>query len=80
MAGARKSKRQCAKKGCASKTRRGRLDYVTHKGDKYYNRKGHRQTRNAKGQKGRPYSRRKTSSKKRGSRKQKSLFSQILGI
>ena len=80
MAGTRKSKRRCAKKGCASKTRKGRLDYVTHKGDKYYNRRGHRQTRNAKGQKGRPYSRRKAPTRKRSSRKQKSLFSQILGI
>lgn len=76
----RQSKRRCAKKGCASKTRKGRLDYVTHKGSKYYNRRGHRQTRNAKGQKGRPYSRRKASTRKRSSRKQKSLFSQILGI
>ena len=54
----RKSKRR-PKKGQKSKTRKGRLDFVTHKGDKYYNRKGHRQTRNRKGKKGRPYASRK---------------------
>ena len=43
------------KKGQPSRTRKGRLDFVTHKGDKYYHRKGHRQTRNRKGKKGRPY-------------------------
>ena len=43
------------KKGSRSKTRKGRKDFVTHKGSKYYNRKGHRQTRNAKGKKGKPY-------------------------
>jgi len=32
-------------KGKASKTRKGRKDFVTHKGDKYFNRKGHRQTK-----------------------------------
>jgi hypothetical protein len=81
MAVRKQSKKRCAKKGCASKTRKGRLDYVTHKGSKYYNRRGHRQTRNAKGVKGRPYSRRKASTRKRKSaKKQKSLFSQILGI
>ena len=32
-------------KGKASKTRKGRQDFVTHKGDKFYNRKGHRQTK-----------------------------------
>lgn len=80
MVAKRQSKRRCAKKGCASKTRKGRLDYVTHKGSKYYNRRGHRQTRNAKGIKGRPYSRHKSSSKKKLSKKQGFLFRQILGI
>jgi len=47
------------KKGQRSKTRKGRLDFRTHKGDKYYNRNGHRQTRNRKGKKGRPYASRK---------------------
>jgi hypothetical protein len=32
-------------KGKASKTRKGRKDFVTHKGDKYFHRKGHRQTK-----------------------------------
>ena len=54
----RKSKRH-PKKGQKSKTRKGRLDFRTHKGDKYYNRDGHRQTRNRKGKKGRPYASRK---------------------
>ena len=45
-------------KGQASKTRKGRKDFVTHKGDKKFNRKGRRQSR-AKGSKTRraPYSR-----------------------
>ena len=54
----RKGKRH-PKKGQRSKTRKGRLDFITHKGDKYYNRKRHRQTRNRKGKKGRPYASRK---------------------
>ena len=37
-------------KGQASKTRKGRKDFVTHKGDKKFNRKGHRQS-HAKGSK-----------------------------
>ena len=77
-------RRGCQKKRCASKPRPGRLDYVTHKGSKYYNRRGHRQTRNAKGVKGRPYMRRKTAKKGKKGRKaaktQKYLFQQILGI
>jgi|UniRef100_A0A6C0CYD9 hypothetical protein len=32
-------------KGKASKTRKGRKDFVTHKGDKDFHRKGHRQTK-----------------------------------
>jgi len=43
------------KKGMASKSRKGRKDFVTHKGNKYYNRKGHRQSRNAKGKRKSPY-------------------------
>ena len=57
--GRRRKKSRHPKKGQKSKTRKGRLDFVTHKGDKYYNRKGHRQTRNRKGKKGRPYGSRK---------------------
>ena len=32
-------------KGQASKTRKGRKDFITHKGDKKFNRRGHRQSR-----------------------------------
>ena len=39
-----------------SKTRPGHLDFVTHKGDKYYNRDGQRQTTNMEGVKQLPYS------------------------
>jgi hypothetical protein len=46
------------KKGMKSKTRKGRKDFVTHKGNKFYNRKGKRQTKSRKGKKGKPYSRR----------------------
>jgi len=46
------------KKGMKSKTRKGRKDFVTHKRDKLYNRKGKRQTKSRKGKKGKPYSRR----------------------
>ena len=47
-------------KGAPSKTRPGHIDFRTHKGDKYYNRDGHRQTKNRKGKKGKPYSGSKT--------------------
>ena len=43
-------------KGAPSKTRPGHIDYRTHKGDKYYNRDGHRQTFNKDGVEGTPYS------------------------
>lgn len=43
-------------KGAPSKTRPGHIDYRTHKGDKYYNRDGHRQTFNVDGIEGAPYS------------------------
>ncbi len=33
------------KKGSMSKTRKGRKDFVTHKGDKDFHRRGHRQTK-----------------------------------
>lgn len=44
------------RKGAQSKTRPGHIDYRTHKGDKYYNRDGHRQTFNEDGVEGAPYS------------------------
>ena len=49
----RSMKKRSMKKRAASKTRPGRLDFVTHKGDKDYNARGHRQVRaNAPYQKG----------------------------
>ena len=39
------------RKGSASKTRKGRKDFVTHKGDKDYNRRGHRQHKPKKSRK-----------------------------
>ena len=49
-------------KGQASRTRKGRKDFITHKGDKYYNRSGHRQ----RGKHGRhPYTKRRRSRVKR---------------
>lgn len=35
-------------KGKSSKTRKGKKDFVTHKGDKYFHRKGHRETKKQK--------------------------------
>jgi len=43
------------KKGQRSRTMKGRKDFTTKKGHKFYNRQGHRQTRNAKGRRGQPY-------------------------
>ena len=43
------------KKGMASKSRKGKKGSGLDKGDKYYNRKGHRQSRNAKGKRKSPY-------------------------
>ncbi|ALH23262.1 hypothetical protein ceV_356 [Chrysochromulina ericina virus CeV-01B] len=42
-------------KGSKSKTRKGRLDFITHKGDKFYNRNNKRQSFNKSGVKGRPF-------------------------
>lgn len=44
VGGKRRSKRHF-KKGMYSKTRKGRKDFVTHKGDKYFHRKGRRQSK-----------------------------------
>ena len=55
--GAKSKKRTHYKKGMSSKTRKGRKDFVTHKGNKYYNRKGHRQGTNKKGTRKVPYKR-----------------------
>ena len=42
-------------KGARSKTRRGRLDFITHKGSKVFNRRSHYQKKTAKGVKKSPY-------------------------
>ena len=55
---ARKSRKH-PQKGQKSRTKKGRKDFTTKKGNKYYNRRGHRQTKNAKGKRGRPYRTRK---------------------
>ncbi len=53
----RKSRHQ--KKGQMSKTRAGRREITTKKRSTKFNRKGHRQSRSARGVKRRPYSRRR---------------------
>ena len=54
--GGKRKSRKHPRKGQMSKTRKGRKDFVTHKGDKMFNRKGHRQSRRAnKSKKGKPY-------------------------
>ena len=58
----RKTKYHHPKKGQPSRTRAGRKDFVTHKGDKYYNRRRHRQA----GKSGRrPYMTRRHTRKRR---------------
>lgn len=66
--GSRKSykKKRHPKKGQRSRTRKGRKDFVTHKGDKYYNRSHHRQT----GKRGKkPYVKRRKTKKNRSKKK-----------
>ena len=56
------------KKGQRSRTRKGRKAFVTHKGDKYYNRRRHRQ----RGKHGRkPYSKRRKTRKRRKRRRRR---------
>jgi hypothetical protein len=43
------------KKGQKSRTRAGRKDFTTKKSSRKFNRKGHRQSRSARGVKRRPY-------------------------
>jgi hypothetical protein len=50
-----KKKRRYPRKGMLSKSRKGRLDFVTHKGNKLYNRSSKRQKRNSLGVIKRPY-------------------------
>ena len=47
------------KKGQMSRTRAGRRDFTTKKSSTKFNRRGHRQSRSARGVKRRPYRRRK---------------------
>ena len=62
------AKKGSSKKGCASKTHKGRKDYTTKKTSKYFDRKGHRyEHAEGKKTKRRPYS--KKGSKSRKSRK-----------
>ena len=42
-------------KGQMSRTRAGRIDFTTKKSSKKFNRRGHRQSRSARGVKRRPY-------------------------
>ena len=48
-------KKRRYRKRSKSKTRKGRLDFVTHKGDKFYNRNNKRQSFNQLGVKGKPF-------------------------
>jgi hypothetical protein len=41
----KKCKKRSMKKGSPSKTRKGRKNFITHKGDKDYNARGHRQVK-----------------------------------
>ena len=45
MVGGKRRTKRHFKKGMPSKTHKGRKDFVTHKGDKYFHRKGHRQSK-----------------------------------
>ena len=56
----RKKKVKKGHKGAPSKTRPGKKDFRTHKGDKYYHRDGHLYDENVDGVKGTPYSHHKT--------------------
>ena len=59
------AKKGSSKKGCASKTHKGRKDYTTKKTSKYFDRKGHRSD-HAQGSKTkrRPYSKKGRKSRK----------------
>lgn len=52
MVGGKRRRSKKFYKGKASKTQKGRQDFVTQKGDKFYNRKGHRQTKRQRKSKG----------------------------
>ena len=59
------------KKGQRSRTRHGRLDFITHKGDSTFNRRGHRQRRRRK-----PYTK-KRRRRRRRRRTQRGGYSQF---
>ena len=50
-----KKKRRSYRKGMPSKTRKGRLDFITRKGSKFYNRRNKRQFRNVLRTRRRPF-------------------------
>ena len=59
------------KKGQKSRTRKGKKDFITHKGNKYFNRKGKRQKRaKKKTKKRRPYKKGRTKRRQRGGYRQ----------
>ena len=59
------AKKGSSKKGCASKTHKGRKDYTTKKTSKYFDRKGHRSDHaEGKKTKRRPYSKKGRKSRK----------------
>ena len=61
------AKKGSSKKGCASKTHKGRKDYTTKKTSKYFDRKGHRSDHaEGKKTKRRPYSKKGRKSRKSG--------------
>jgi hypothetical protein len=53
----KRTARRHPRKGQKSRTMKGRRDFTTKKTSKYFNRKGHRQSRSAKGTKRRPFRR-----------------------
>ena len=55
LASRSKKRRHYPHKGMPSRTRKGRFDFITHKGDKFYNRKGKRQSKNKSGTRRRPF-------------------------
>tara|TARA_A100001011_G_C14282193_1_gene832099 strand:+ start:202 stop:582 length:381 start_codon:yes stop_codon:yes gene_type:complete len=55
LASRSKKRRHYPRKGMPSRTRKGRLDFITHKGDKLYNRRGKRQNKNQLGTRRRPF-------------------------
>ena len=62
---ARCAKKGSSKKGCASKTHKGRKDYTTKKTSKYFDRKGHRSDHaEGKKTKRRPYAKKGRKSRK----------------